>query len=399
MRFETIDGLGHALFEETGDAMFLFDPETDQVLDANSTAQRLSGFSVREILRLTVKELFRATSEEGGRHLEKAARNSAVVFCEEGFFLRAAKESEGIPVHLTISRLHVRPRTLGLITARDVRRQHEAFHRLRIMEAELRRVLASVSDCFWSAEIDDKGKCIYLYFSPQVESVAGLPAAFFLVGVHRWWSVVHPEDQPRWTKAMARQRAGQPTEEEYRVVWPNGSHRWVRERVQVSRGTAERGLLRLDGVIADISDQKDSARAVQDCEERFNRLLDHGPALAFIKDADGRYCFVSRPLQSFLQRNIDEILRRRDEDLYPADVAARLRENDRRAMASTTPIQSVDRVVGPDGGSRSWFVSRCCFKDSSGRRLLGGLIIDVDSVQAAIAYGHGMMNSVSAPSA
>jgi len=38
-----------ALFEEAGDALILFDPETEQILEVNPMAQRLSGFSRRAL--------------------------------------------------------------------------------------------------------------------------------------------------------------------------------------------------------------------------------------------------------------------------------------------------------------------------------------------------------------
>ena len=37
--------LARALFEESGDAMFLLEPETDQLVDVNSVAVRLTGFT------------------------------------------------------------------------------------------------------------------------------------------------------------------------------------------------------------------------------------------------------------------------------------------------------------------------------------------------------------------
>src|SRR5262249_26335521 len=159
------------------------------------------------------------------------------------------------------------------------------------------------------------------YFSPAVEEITGLPAAFFLAGLHRWWSVVHPDDQPRWSKALARQRAGQSTQEEYRVVWPDGTSRWVCERVQVSRGTAERGAVRLDGVLAEVSERKQTERALQDSEERFQAFMDRLPALAFLKNTEGRYCYVNRAFQLFTQKDADLLLRSEDADLFPAPVA------------------------------------------------------------------------------
>ena len=35
--------LSRALFEESGDALFLFDPESDHLLEVNPTAERLTG--------------------------------------------------------------------------------------------------------------------------------------------------------------------------------------------------------------------------------------------------------------------------------------------------------------------------------------------------------------------
>ncbi|TMQ31856.1 MAG: hypothetical protein E6K70_21725, partial [Planctomycetota bacterium] len=44
--------LSVTLFEEAGDALFLFDPESEQLADVNPMAQRLSGFSRAELLRM-----------------------------------------------------------------------------------------------------------------------------------------------------------------------------------------------------------------------------------------------------------------------------------------------------------------------------------------------------------
>jgi PAS domain S-box-containing protein len=381
MNLEDADGMAQALFEETGDAMVLFDPDTDQLLDANSTAQRLSGFPVRDLLRMTVKDLFRSATEEGRRNLQEASRRTSIFHSEDGYFLKTVREEVWVPVNLTMARLHVRPKTLGLITARDVRRQHEAHSQLRSVEAELRRVLACVTDCLWSAEIDESGRCAYHYFSPVVEKITGLPAAFFLSGLHRWWSVIHPEDQPRWSKALARQRAGQSTQEEYRVVWPDGTSRWVRETVHVSRGTAEHGSVRLDGVLADVSERHQLVLALEESEERFRAFMDRVPAVAFLKDADGRYFYVNRRFQEFFGKGPAALLRKTDADLFPADVANRLRASESQAQAAGQATRSTETVPGADGVLHTWLLTHFPYQDKGGRRFLGALALDADEMR------------------
>ena len=51
--------LAQALFEESGDALFLLDPETDRLLEVNPVALRLTGFTRSEVLQYPATYLFR----------------------------------------------------------------------------------------------------------------------------------------------------------------------------------------------------------------------------------------------------------------------------------------------------------------------------------------------------
>ena len=252
-RYEQAE-LSQALFEEAGDALFLFDPDNEQILDANPMAQRLSGFTRSELLRLQASFLFRSEVPGGMNRLRNSYRKTGLFHSQEGFVLRGKRDGSWLPVNLTITRLHVAPRTLALMTVRDVREQREAHTQLKKVEAELRRVLSSISDCLWSAEIDAAGQWHYRFLSPVIERIAGQPAEYFLTGMNRWWGVIAPDDRPRWEKTFLKLRAGQSCQEEYRITWPDGTMRWVRDSVMVSRGDGQ--TLKLDGVFTDITEAK-----------------------------------------------------------------------------------------------------------------------------------------------
>jgi len=102
---------------------------------------------------------------------------------------------------------------------------------------ELRRVLAAVSDCIYSGEFDSDGRFFYHYYSPAAERILGRSPLFFLAGRERWLSAVHAEDRPRLAQAFARLRTGQWAfaEEEYRIVLPDGTIRWVRDSVTLHK--------------------------------------------------------------------------------------------------------------------------------------------------------------------
>ncbi len=146
--------LARTLFEEAGDALFLFDPETQQLLNVNPMAERLSGFTREELLRLKATYLFRSEQQGGARQLEQASKESGVFHSRDGFLLRHHDENRWVPVNLTVARLHLKPKTLTLITARDVREQREAFNELQRMQERLRTVIGNTPVILFAIDQD-----------------------------------------------------------------------------------------------------------------------------------------------------------------------------------------------------------------------------------------------------
>lgn len=277
--------LAGTLFEEAGDALLLFEPNTEQVVEANPMAQRLSGFARRELLEMKVTYLVRSNEEGGLERLRTAFRRTGMFHSQEGFWLRQ-KPGTWVHVNLTVTRLHTQRDTLGLITARDISERRESLARVQAAEAELRRVLTSVADCLWSAEINEQGQWVYRYLSPVVERITGQPEAFFLAGPEQWLAVAHEEDRPRLEVLFARMRAGQSCHEEFRIVRPGGAVRWVRNRVVARLGA--QGGCRLDGVLADITQRKQAEQALRKSEARYRLLIEQLPAIVWTTDADLR---------------------------------------------------------------------------------------------------------------
>jgi PAS domain S-box-containing protein len=276
-----------ALFEESGDALFLFDPETEQVQDINPVAQRLCGTTRKELRQHKITYLFRADVPNGLQRLRHAFRRTGVFHSQEGFWLRGAGDGTWLPVNITVTRLHLAPRTLGLVTARDIREQREALARIQRAESELRRVLSSVSDCLWSAEIDETGHWLYCYFSPVVERIAGRPPAYY-ASLERWLDSVHPDDRLHVKQVYAGLREGRSGAEEYRVVRPDGTLRWVRDSVVVTRGSNGRPAL-VDGVLTDITEAHRADEALRESESRRRLLLEQMPAIVWTTDTELKF--------------------------------------------------------------------------------------------------------------
>jgi PAS domain S-box-containing protein len=366
-----MEGLAQALFESSDDALFLLDPDTDQVLDANAAAQRLTGLPLHKLLQVPLATLVQFGGPEGIGRLRQAAAKTGTFRDQEGYTLCTLRRGVRMPVTVTVSRLHVHPKDLALIAARDARAQQAARARLRQAEEELRQALGAVQDCLWSAEIDATGRWTYHYFSPAVESLTGQPPHFFLAGAHRWWGTVHPDDRTRWERALAHLHAGRPTDEEYRLLRPDGSCRWVRERVRPSPGRS----LRLDGVVSDITERRQGKAGVGTGEQCLSTLFDASPVLVFLEDPEGSLLYANPAFAAVCGRTPAEVVGRTAEAVLPSALAA-LRH--RAALAAGEIAAGVEDLPARGGGKCRWLLLRLAMADPSGRPCLAGLAAQLD---------------------
>src|SRR4051794_10404520 len=78
--------------------------------------------------------------------------------------------------------------------------------------------------------------------------------------------------------------------------------------------------------------------AIRQSEERFRAFMDNSPAVAFMKDADGRYVYLNDTCRRRVVQPGVEWIGRTGYDLFPHDVAERLRVHDMTVLRSGRPI-------------------------------------------------------------
>ncbi|MCS6851140.1 MAG: response regulator [Gemmataceae bacterium] len=374
--------LAQALFEEAGDALFLFHPETDQLLDVNPMGQRLSGFTRDELLRMRATDLFRfEQAEEVGRpqRLRRAMTHTGVFHAQDGYWLRTKQDGVWVPVNITVTRLHVRPQTLGLITARDVREQRAAHAQLRRMEAELRRFAASVPDGLWSAEIADNGAWRYRYVSPVLERLTGQPVAVLQSGPQAWRNLVHPEDRQRYDRWLDQLRSGRSSQEEYRLVRADGSICWVRGSVRVSRAADSR-TLQLDGVLSDITERKLAEEALAKERNLLRTLMDNLPDFVFVKDRHSRFLTSNLAHMRVLGvAGLRDLQGKTDFDFFPRPLAEQFYADEQHVIRSGQPlVNREEHVTDPEGRPLCLLTSKMPLRDTQGNIIgLVGICHDI----------------------
>jgi PAS domain S-box-containing protein len=287
--------LALTLFEEAGDALFLFDPEQERILDVNPMAQRLTGCSRQELLKFPISYLFRAEAPQGMARLRHAFQRTGAFHSQEGYLLRQVHTGAWIPVNLTISRLHTESATLGLVTARDIREHRQVWEQLRKTEAELREVLHSVNCYLWAATVHPDGRWEQELMTPTVEKFTGYPAAYFLKrSFDGLLEILHPEDRGRMLECVRRVFAEKQTsaENEYRVVKPDGSVRWLHDSVTLAYDPD--GTVHLRGVVTDVTDRKTAELASRRLAEHLRTIIETTPDCVKLVRLDGTLLDMNR---------------------------------------------------------------------------------------------------------
>lgn len=131
------------------------------------------------------------------------------------------------------------------------------------------------------------------------------------------------------------------------------------------------------GISEDITEYRQAREALQESEERFKSFMDHTPALAWLKDEQGRYVYANRRWQEQFGFSGDEWRQLTDEVLYPFDLARQCREGDQAVLDSGKPYEGMELTHDQMGTQRCWWVWKFPFQGGRGTRYVGGIAIDV----------------------
>ncbi|MBW2544705.1 MAG: response regulator [Deltaproteobacteria bacterium] len=120
-------------------------------------------------------------------------------------------------------------------------------------------------------------------------------------------------------------------------------------------------------------------------EERFIKFMEHLPALAFMKDADGRYVFANSAYKTILGIDPADRIGKTDDEVWPAEVAVSFRERDRQILSTGQPLETIDALTDSAGQRVIHLTSKFPILREGKPALIGGIGMDITEAKKAEA--------------
>lgn len=337
---------------------------------ANRAAAQLLQKSASELLAQKIWEVFAGAGTRLQRELERSLAERVAVEFEEyrqpfdiWLEIRAYPSAGGLSVYF---------RERGDSLARCGETSQQTEEALRESEERFRQMAETIEDVFWLWD-PNQGK--HLYVSPAYEKLWGHSCESLYEDNSYWIETIHPDDRER-VKIAPRACLEQGSyQSEYRIVRPDGSVRWVRDRGFCIR-SGSKGMQRIAGISEDITERQQALEALRASEEKYRAIYEQAIVGISQVDLTGRFTDANERFCQLVGRSRAELLTMGMQDItHPDDLPEKLALF-QRMLREGTSFAIEKRYIRPDGEC-IWvrnYIS--LLRDAAGRPQSGAIVTE-----------------------
>lgn len=271
----------------------------------NPFMEQLTGFTAAEVVGKYPEEVFPFLQETGIiTQLKKALAGESGSPVE--YFFRMPRTGRSAWVSDTSAPLrNSKGEIVGVIgIVRDISERKVSDALLQESEEQFRQMAENVDEVFWML---DAITLRTLYVSPAYENIWGRTCKSRYDRTQSWLDAVHPVDRKRVAEAFKQSVRRKGFHEEYRIVLPDGSIRWIGDSGAVVCNEAG-SVYRIVGVARDITLRRRAEERLKSSEERYRYLVERAPIAIFI-GSKNRFAYLNpAALKLFGARQPEQIL-------------------------------------------------------------------------------------------
>ncbi|EDY18829.1 multi-sensor hybrid histidine kinase [Chthoniobacter flavus Ellin428] len=243
----------HAIIHNTPNvAVELYDM-AGRVRFWNEAATRMFGWEIDEAIGKTLDQLIH-TPEEAESFLqllrELSGTGKSLGPLEYHFRRRDGSEGWSISTIFEIPGFGGVPMFVCMDV--DITERKQAENAMRQSEERFRQVVENIQEVFWMLDAKD-GRLLYI--SPGYEKIWGRSSEALYRSPAAWFDAIHSDDRERVPNRSTLNHGADQYDEEYRIIRPDGSVRWIHDRAFPIRDN-QGHVYRVAGVAEDITERR-----------------------------------------------------------------------------------------------------------------------------------------------
>ncbi|MDB9528271.1 PAS domain S-box protein [Oscillatoria sp. CS-180] len=232
----------------------------------------------------------------------------------------------------------------------DVTERQLAEDALRKSEARFRRLASNMPGIIYRYHRESSGRTYFSYLSAACREILEVDPEAGIQNHKLIWNLIHPDDQRRMLSALRTSQSRlTPISEDCRIVTPSGAVKWLKTLARPVR--EPNGSYLWDGVVIEITEQKETQQALQKSEALNRAILKALPDLILRMTQDG-ICLAAQYPETFpVLKPDNKSIGQNIRDTLPIDLAEqRLLSTQRALIMQETQISEYE--VHQDGITR-----------------------------------------------
>jgi PAS domain S-box-containing protein len=280
------------------------------------------------------------------------------------------------------------------LLSRKITAQKKAEIALRESEERFRQLTEHIEDVFF---LYDPIAQETLYVSPAYQTLWGRPLQHVYTHGHAWLEGVHPDDRSMVWERYEELRAtcmdpktgtyNFATPNEYRILRPDGTVRWIRTRNFAIFDDAG-NVSRVAGIATDITQRREAAHRLANAEAKYRGLVEKLPVISYIAELGDvrKTLYISPQIEAKLGFSQEHWMADPDlwqKAIHPSD-RPRVMAEMRQFRRCGERLHSVYRLLSHHG-KIIWFRDEAVLvqSESGGCNIVEGVMLDVSDAEEA----------------
>jgi PAS domain S-box-containing protein len=339
-------GMLAAIAQAMDDAIFAKDRE-GRYQFANPAALSVIRLPLAEVIGRTDTELFDAPAARRINDADRRVLDGGETVESEDAYPHA----DGSTHYWSSRKMPLRDaqgRIVGLVgIARDVTARREVEMRAEADRLTLQMAIQAAG--LVTAEIDYRTNENHI--SPELARLMELGEGAMVVPRQAIFDRIHPHDRERYLDAIRRTvdpNGNGHLAIDVRALMPSGVVKWLHIVLQITFAMID-GEMRPDRGIcaaADVTEKLVAERKMRAAQRLTESVIENAGALVYAKDIDGRFILSNQAWRKLHDFTAEQAaMHVTDEQVFGAEAAAQLRENDRRVIETGEPVVVHEKAV------------------------------------------------------